>query len=192
MPDDNIFAERGRALEEEYFRQKDRDLVEKMRQAAAAEEARREMGRKTGLVDAELLHELQELGFTPGTVSLLPLVPLLQVAWAEGGITSTERELLVQLARSRGIEEGSAADRQLVSWMTSRPAPTVFARAGRLINAMLATVTAGAGSLSADDLVKQCEAIAGASGGMFGMGRISAEERDLLSTIAADLKARRP
>ena len=192
MPDDNIFAERGRALEEEYFRKKDRDLVEKMRQAAAAEEARQEMGRKTGLVDAELLHELQEVGFTPGTVSLLPLVPVLQVAWAEGGITSKERELLVQLARSRGIQEGSVADRQLITWMTYRPDPTVFARAGRLISAMLATGTSEAGTLSADDLVKQCEAIAGASGGMFGIGRISAEERDLLSAIAADLKARRP
>lgn len=192
MPDDNIFADRGRSLEEDYFRKKDRELVERMRQAAAAEEARQEMGRKTGLVDGELLHELQELGFTPATVSLLPLVPIVHMAWAEGGITSQERALLVQLARSRGIEEGSEADHQLNAWMTQRPDAAVFTRAGRLIRAMLAAGTPEAGTLSADDLVKQCEEIAGASGGMFGIGRISAEERRLLSAIAADLNARRP
>lgn len=192
MPDDNIFAERGRSFEEEYFRKKDRELIEKMRLAAAAEQTRHEMGRKTGLVDPVLLNELQELGFTPDTVSLLPLVPVLQVAWAEGGITSTERDLLTHLARSRGIEAGSAADQQLVAWMSRRPDPTVFARAGRLISAMLASNAGETGALSADDLVKQCEAIAGASGGIFGIGRISAEERSLLSAIAADLKARLP
>jgi len=43
----------------------------------------------------------------------------------------------------------------------------------------------------ADDLVKYCEEIASASGGMLGIGRISAEERALLSSIAADLNGRR-
>jgi hypothetical protein len=192
MPDDKVIAERGRSLEDEYFRQRDRELIEKMRRAAAAEAARQEMGRKTGLVDAELLHELEALGFTPDTVGLLPLMPVLQVAWAEGGVTDEERDLLVRLARSRGIEEGSAADRQLAAWMATRPDASVFTRAGRLISAMLASGSTEAATLSAEDLVRQCEAIAGASGGIFGLGRISAEERALLDAIASDLKARRP
>lgn len=192
MPDDNLFGERGRSLEEDYFRKRDRELIERMRQAAAVEDARQEMGRKTGLADPELLQELQDLGFTPDTVSLLPLVPVVQVAWAEGGVTGEERDLLIRLARSRGIEEGSAAARVLAAWMTNRPDVTVFNRAGRLIRAMLASGVEEAGALSVEDLVKHCEAIAGASGGMFGIGRISAEERALLSTIATDLKARQP
>jgi hypothetical protein len=48
-----------------------------------------------------------------------------------------------------------------------------------------------AGALKADDLVKYCEEIASASGGILGIGRISAEERALLSSIAAHLSARR-
>src|SRR5918994_3977136 len=113
MTDKDIFAERERSLEEEYFRRKDRELIEKMRQAAAADEARSELGKRTGLMDPELLKDLQALGFTPDTVILLPLVPILQVAWAEGGISDAERYLLVKLARARGITEGSEADRQL-------------------------------------------------------------------------------
>ncbi len=49
---------------------------------------------------------------------------------------------------------------------------------------------AGDHSLSADDLVKYCESIAAASGGILGINRISAEERALLNTIANDLKSR--
>ena len=191
MSDDNPLAERGRSLEEDHFRRKDRELIEKMRQAAATSEARKELGRATGLADSGLLGELHELGFTPDTVALLPLIPVLQMAWAEGGITAKERELVVRFARSRGITEGSAADRELNGWMIRRPDAAVFARAGRLISAMLAAGASEAGALSADDLVKHCEAIAGASGGVFGLGRISTEERELLSAIAADLKSPR-
>ena len=60
-----------------------------------------------------MLRELQVLGFTPETVALLPLVPLVQMAWAEGGVSDAERRLILQFARTRGIEEGSGADRQL-------------------------------------------------------------------------------
>jgi len=194
MTDHDALAERGRALEDEYFRRRDRELIEKMRQAAAAEHARSEMGQKTGLHDPALLKELQNLGFTPDTVMLLPLVPLLEMAWAEGGITAAERDLTVRLARSRGVVADSVADRQLTQWMATRPDPSVFARAGRLTAAMLASGSDQATSgLTADELVAYCERIAAASGGILGLrlGSVSAEEKSLLSRIASDLKARR-
>jgi hypothetical protein len=191
MPDHDAFAKRGRALEEDYFRKKDRELIEKIRQAAATERARKDLGQKAGLDDPQLVQELQDLGFTPETVGLLPLVPIIQMAWAEGGIAKSERELILRLARSRGIEVGSAADRQLTEWMTNQPAEAVFTRAKRLIRAMLDSGAVRSVDLNADDLVKYCEEIASASGGILGIGRISAEERALLSSIAADLNARR-
>jgi hypothetical protein len=144
----------------------------------------------TGL-ERQLGQELQDLGFTPDTVALLPIVPVIEVAWAEGGITKAERDPIVALARSRGIEPGSAADLQLTQWLADQPAEAVFAGARRLIRAMLDSGSAQADDLKADDLVTYCEAIASASGGLLGIGRISASERALLSSIAADLHARR-
>jgi hypothetical protein len=190
MPDKDMIRERGRSLEEDYFRKKDRELIEKMRQAALAEEDRQQMAKRSGLDDPALLQDLKDLGFTPETVSLLPLVPVLRMAWAEGGITGAERDLLVRLARSRGIAEASDADRQLAAWMTRQPDEAVFARAGRLIRAMLDSQAPETSDLSADDLVEYCERIASASGGVFGIGRVSGEERKLLSSIAKDLKSR--
>lgn len=190
MPDKDSIRERGRSLEEDYFRKKDRELIEKMRHAAAAEEDRQQLAKMTGLEDPALLQDLKDLGFTPGTVGLLPLVPLLRVAWAEGGITGAERDLLTRLARSRGVAEGTEADRQLAAWMDRQPDEAVFARAGRLIRAMLDSRSPETSDLSADDLVEYCERIAAASGGVFGIGRVSAEEKKLLASIAEDLKSR--
>ena len=194
MVEHDSLAERGRSLEEEYFRRKDRELIEKMRNARAAEEARGEISRKTGLQDPELLQQLQELGFTPETVGLLPVVPVLEMAWAEGEITTAEHALIVKFARSLGVVEGSAADEQLQQWMASRPDDTVFRGATRLISAMLASGSSPAGrSFTADDLVAHLEEIAAASGGILGLRvmSISSEERALLSRIASELKERR-
>jgi hypothetical protein len=193
MSDHDAFAERGRALEEEYFRKKDRELVEKMRKAAAADQVRGELSKQTGISDPMLLAELQELGFTADTVILLPLMPVLELAWAEGGITTAERQLLVSLARSRGIAADSVADRQLTAWMTERPAPEVFTKAGRLISALLESGAPAVKGLTAEQVVKYAEQIASASGGLLGLPirAISMEERDLLARIASDLKTRR-
>ena len=190
MPDDHPLAERGRSLEEEYFRTRDRELVEKMRRAAAAEATRQELRAKSGLQDPELVKELEALGFTPDTVDLLPLVPLVQIAWADRDVTDAERALVVRLARSRGIAEGSAADRQLTDWLTNRPAPDVFERATRLVRAMLAAPEQQGTVMTADELVRYCENIAEASGGIFGLNRISGDERAVLATLVAQLKAK--
>jgi hypothetical protein len=190
MSDRDAFAERGRALEDEYFKKKDRELIQRMRQAAAAKQAHSDLSRTSGLADPALVQDLLDLGFTPDTISLLPLVPVLEIAWAEGGITAAERDLIVRLARSRGITENSAADRRLTEWMVNRPDATVFDRAGRLIAATLASTGQETARLTVDDLVQYCEKIATASGGILGLGRISPEERTLLSRITADLKTR--
>ena len=179
-----------RSREEDYFRRKDRELVEKMRQAAEADASRQAMERSTGIHDPLLLQELEALGFTPDTVSLLPLVPIVQVAWAEGGVSDDERQLIVEFARGRNILPGSAADDQLATWLEQRPSEDVFSRATRLIRAMLDRPDAQTGAWSVDDLIHHAEEIAEASGGILGFRRISGEEKVLLERIQTALKGR--
>lgn len=184
MANDDLFGKRDH--EEDYFRKQDRELIERMRKAATENEARA----RTGIQDPDLLRHLSELGFTGDTVSLLPLVPILQVAWADAEVSPEERKMIVDIARIRGIAEGSAADQQLSAWLTHRPAPSVFAGASRLVAAMLAAGSGATQDLSADDLVKYCENIAAASGGILGLAKVSAGERAAIEQIQKTLKNR--
>jgi hypothetical protein len=190
MSEHEFLDERRRASEDDYFRKRDRELIERMRLVAAAERDRSELSAKTGLDDPALLGELQDLGFTPQTLPVLPLVPIVQMAWAEGGITPAERTLLIKVARERGIAEGSPADTLLDGWMARKPTNDVFEKATRLIRAMLESGAPDTPTMSAEDLIKYCERIATASGGILGIGKISADERATLSEIATALKSR--
>ena len=179
-----------RKREEDYFRRKDRELLEKMRAAAAADQTRKDLGTATGIQDPALLQELEALGFTPDTIGLLPLIPVLQVAWAEGGVSTAERTMIMNLARQRGIQPGSAAGARLGEWLDTRPSEDTFRKASRLIGAMLDQPVATGPQLSADELIHYCEQIAAASGGLFGIGKVSTEERAALEQIARGLKSR--
>ena len=188
MTERDAFAARGRALEEEYFRKREQDLIEKLRTRAAAEAERHRLGEQAGVADEEILQDLQDLGYTPETVMLLHLVPLVQMAWAEGGVSDSERALIVEAARARGVEAGSPADRQLAQWLTSRPSERLFERTLRAIRAFLQARPAAEREATRRELLSDSAAIASASGGVLGFGAVSAEERALLARLSDELE----
>jgi hypothetical protein len=178
-----------RAQEDEYFHRKDLELVEMLRRADAESKARQALEQETGLHDPELLRELDALGFTPATIALLPLVPVLRVAWAKTGISTGERAMILKLARARGIADGSVADHVLKLWLDVKPSEETFHKATRLISAIIESPDHRV-HVTADELLEYCEKIAHSSGGIFGIGAVSHEERAAISEIAAALKNR--
>jgi hypothetical protein len=188
VTDRDAFAERGRSLEEEYFHRKEREVIEKMRARAAAEEQRRRLGEKAGVADEDVLRDLQELGYTSETVMLLHLVPLIQTAWAEGGVSEKERALIVKAARSRGIAEGSTSDEQLKTWLAKRPSDELFEKTLRAIRTILEAQPIETREASEKDLLSLATAIASASGGIVGFLAVSEEERQILAHISDELK----
>ncbi len=187
VTDRDAFAERGRSLEEEYFHRKEREVIDKMRVRAAAEEQRRRLGEKAGVADEEVLNDLQALGYTPETVMMLYLVPLIQTAWAEGGVSAKERELIVKAARSRGITEGTPCDQQLNLWLATRPSDEMFEKSLRAIRTILQAQPDSAREASEKDLLSLATAIAAASGGIVGFRAVSAEEQQILKHISDEL-----
>jgi tellurite resistance protein len=178
-----------RAQEDRYFREKDRELVEMLRKADADAKARAALEAETGLHDPDMLRELDLLGFTPDTVSLLPLIPVLQVAWAKAGVSNAERKLILKVARARGIQDGSPADHVLKLWLEVKPSQETFHKATRLISAIIDSPDHRV-DVSAGELLAYCEKIAHSSGGLFGIGMVSPEERAAIEEIAAALKDR--
>ena len=97
-----------RAQEQEYLHKRDRELIENLRRADAAARKRQALEQETGIHDPATLSELAHLGFTPETIPLLLLVPILQVAWAKAASapgTAADRELR-PLARDRRRQPG--------------------------------------------------------------------------------------
>jgi|SRR5687767_10765003 len=192
MPDKDLFADRARGLEEEFFRKKEQELIEKLRQNAKVATEKHQIGAAIGVSDEKTLNDLLELGYTRETVALLHLVPLVQVAWAEGNVSKRERELIMEAARARGIQVGSAAHKKLAEWLERRPTDGFFQKTLVIIQAILGALPEDQQEGSKRDLVAYCTRIAEASGGILGLGgKIDDAESALLRKIAASLEASR-
>jgi hypothetical protein len=185
MGDDNQLGKRGKALEDEYFHRKEKELIEKLRQRNAAEAQRQELSEATGIPDEDILKTLQEMGYTRETVSLLHLVPLIQVAWADGKVTGAEREMILEAASLHGVAGGSPAYLKLTDWLDHRPSEEFFEQALRVVGSILKShpVTGGLGG---SDVLAHSIRVAEASGGILGFGnKVSDEERAMLQRIAS-------
>ncbi len=188
MADNELFGNRRRAQEDEYFHRQEQELIEKLRQRGREEAARRRMAEQSGVADEEILRDLEGLGYTPETVMLLHLVPLLQMAWAEGSVSDGERDLILEAAQARGIDKDSAAGRQLASWLANRPSDELFEKTLRAIGAILQSRSSEERDASRKDLVSHLTAIASASGGILGFGKVSPQEQQVLTRIAQEME----
>lgn len=81
-----------------------------------------------------------QLGGKPETISLLFLVPLVQIAWAEGFVQHVERKTVLRLAADLKITSETAGYADLLSWLNERPTDDFFAAATELLNYWLKTM----------------------------------------------------
>ncbi len=179
-------SDRPRVSEEEYFRRKEKELVQKLKQKAEAEAHRKGLAEAIGLDNEQILDVLRDMGFDRSTVMLLFLFPLLQVAWSDGEVSEEERELILKAARAHGVGEGSSAHEKLEVLLRTPPTPVLFDRALEVIQDLLRFQKQEARQSTSTKLMDACESVAAASGGFLGLGsKVSARERSSLRRIAS-------
>jgi hypothetical protein len=192
MMDKDIFKERGRSLEEEYFRKNEAKLIEKLRERGRLEEIAEALAVKLQIDDPQLLRRIMALGVTLDTGAAFLLAPLVQLAWAEGKVTDRERETVLRIAGERGIEKDSPAHAQLLEWLRARPADELFDTAVEAIKVGLSILPPEERAERVRRIVEACHRVAETSGGLsrlLRLGRgVSSEEESLLDTITARLR----
>jgi hypothetical protein len=131
---------------------------------------------------------LQELGYTRDTVSLLHLVPLISVAWADNKVSGPEREMILEAAQLHGVPKEGAAYQQLSEWLTHRPSDEFLEQTLRVISDLAGIDRPDEKKIDHDKLLELSTRVAAASGGILGLGsKISAEEQALLDRLAKQL-----
>ena len=130
-----------------------------------------------GITDPDLASQLSGLGIEVETLPVLHLVPLIQVAWADGEIQAGERALLNDAATTRGIIDG-ASKALFEQMLNAPPTEALVAGAMALIRHFLDAMSPEDAVSARADLFGLSKGVADASGGVFGLwGRIDAATR---------------
>lgn len=176
--------QRQRALEDHFFSQKDEALLENLRRQMNSENQQEELARIVGVSDPEVLSHLESLGLTPVTASMLAIIPLLAVAWADGEIDAKEREEILKSANKHGIEPGTPAEGMLTSWLKKQPGDDLFQAWQGYVQSLRAEMSPADIAATKAATIDRARKVAQAAGGVLGLGnRISKSEQKVLDQM---------
>jgi len=164
MTKNHILGDREKAMEDGYFRDQDAKLLKMLRERAQLDEIALMLGEKLRVDDPALLVKVRELGITLQTAPAFFVAPLVQVAWAEGRVLKEERDMVLVLARQRGIAPDSPSYELLEEWLKVRPPDALFDTAVEVLRLGFTVLPAEEREERIKDIVRQCRDIAEASG----------------------------
>ena len=181
--DAELLEERRRALEDAFYAEQDSKLLDKMRGELRALEARRQLAHVSGIAEEKVLQDLMDLGIRAEAVAAMGLIPMIEVAWSDGAVSDDERTQILRFADQNGIKAKTAGHALLEQWLKRRPAST-FLKSWKGYVAELVKVMPKDSYAKVRALVlERCSAVAGASGGFLGMGKVSQAEQQKIDEI---------
>jgi hypothetical protein len=171
-----------RSGENEHFHRRERERREERERAERRAAERRRLAEALGLGDASRAEGLFALGITAETAPAFEALPLVEVAWADGGVGEEERWRLLEAATRLGVEFGRPAHALLESWLVRRPDPELFEAWHEWARVAPAQTRL---------LLEAAERVAGAAGGVLGFGTVSRAERRAIEGIHHTLEGAR-
>lgn len=182
------FDERRKALENAYFHKQDSALLDQLRERMERLEGKTKLAAATGLQDESLLDRLVALQVEPESLSALRLVPLVEVAWADGTVHLRQREAVLAAADKAGVSPGTLAYETLERWLSSRPSPELLQAWKDYVHVQAQQMDRSALEAMRNDVMDRALFVAEAAGGILGFHKVAREERAMLEKLGALLE----
>lgn len=182
--ENEILGDRRRALEDQFFAEQDKKLLDKMRKELHDLEEKKKLTHVSGIVEEKVLGDLLSVGVRAETLAAVRLIPMIETAWSDGSITAEERREILKLAHENGMQTGTAAYDLLEKWLERRPLGQVFASWKEYVIELGKVMPKESFAQLREQALERCRAVAGASGGFMGLGKISNAEQAKIDEIA--------
>ena len=181
MERNEALEKRGTALEEAFFHRKDADLLDKLRQQRLNEITKDDIAQATGIRDDELLDRLVSMEINLQTLTAVSVIPLVEVAWADGRMEKNERDAVLQAADEAGVPKDGPGYRLLNEWLEDKPDMKLLACWKDYIAALADTLDDESYAQVRDNLLQRARGVATSAGGILGIGSISSTEQAKLA-----------
>jgi hypothetical protein len=182
---DRSLQDRQHTLEDAFYREDTETHRHRLELREKEDDALEDLAAASGIGDEAVLRRLAGLGIRADTLAALTLIPLIEVAWADGKMDDKEREAILFGAESTGISKESPSHGLLRIWIEDPPAPALVDAWSEFIGALCSEFSEEQRGRLERNLLGRARAVAEAAGGFLGLGpKISKEERVALESLA--------
>jgi len=178
------FGGRRRELEEQFFLERDKALLEALREKTASKERRESLRDASGITDEALLDRLESQEINAETLAALCLIPLIEVAWADGDVDAKERQAVLEAAEAKGLEADHPGHELLRQWLARKPDAQLLTAWKDYVGTLSQTLDPSAMDALKTDLMVRARAVAETAGGLLGFGnKVSKSEQAMLDEL---------
>ena len=174
---------KAKALEDSFFAKENERILQELRAAKAREEKKKEFREYLNIDNEEIIGALVDLEVEPETLIAFSLVPLVEVAWADGQIQPKERDAIITAAIESGVEDGSPTCNLLRNWLQTKPDPKLLEVWKGYIDALKDSLGERSKAHLKSGTMGRARAVAEAAGGFLGVASISAAEKKMLEAL---------
>lgn len=178
------FKQRQQGMEDAFFKDRDRQLLEKMRSQLSTMEEKKKLGHVTGIVEEHVLASLVEAGVNAETFAAVSLIPLVELAWCDGNVAAEERDAVLNAASGQGVRSDSASYELLSSWLNERPDPKIIAAWKEYVSELARIMPPESLAPLKKNMLDRLNKVASSAGGFLGLSTISKHEQEKINEIA--------
>ena len=185
MKDDNVsLSEQGRILADKFFLERDKKLIEDLNHLEKMKETKKVLSKVSGITDDDVLQKLVDLNIRPEILATLAVVPLVEVAWADGKVDEREKKAVLEAAKKSFILKDSPDFDLLRQWLTHKPGIKLLEAWEHYIEGLCRELTRHQKSALKKNLIGHARQVAQAAGGILGLGKkISKPEQKILDKL---------
>ena len=188
MSTNQPLEDRRKALEESFFQKENAKLLDDLRAKKEHAAEREALAIQTKISDETILDHLTDVGIRAQTSLAVLLVPLVEVAWADREMDSSERDAILKAAAEHGMDANTEAGQLLESWLARRPHPKLRAAWAAYMESALAELNEPAREALRKGILDQARSVAHSTGGFLGFGtQVSEAEERVLDELTQAL-----
>jgi hypothetical protein len=174
---------RGKSMEDAYFAERDRELIEKLKRDLTTAESKRLHAVSLGISEEHVEREFAHLGPGIDVIPTMAILPLVEVAWCDGSVSAAEKAAVLKATAEIGIAKDSPFYQFLQTWLDARPSSAALELWKMYVKEFLATVTADTKAKIREGILGRAEKVAAAAGGILGYNTISTAEQKCLQEL---------
>lgn len=154
------------------------------------EESKQALAEASGITDDTVLEKLAELNIGADTLAALALVPLIEIAWADGNLDEKEKQAVLAAAEDSGLSKKTLNYELLENWLGSPPERTLREAWRRYIEALCGKMTQQERTSLEANILGRARAVAEAGGGYLGLvAKVSQSEARILKELEEAFRA---
>jgi hypothetical protein len=171
----------SKILEETFFFAENQILRDRLAMLKKKEENIQTLSNISGIKNNLVLQQLVDLDIRPEILAALCLIPIIEVAWADGSVDKKERDAILKGAKKTYF---SADEDILNEWLQTKPDPKLMEAWEIYMQGLCEIIDDEAISLLKDEIISHTQSVAEASGGFLGLiNTVSNSEKKMIEKI---------